>query len=106
MQKYYSQEGTKCLEAESAADGNLTGRSNQTLSCICPYDVEFPGGGITEWQLVLIKEPTYAQCDVNRNGYLLLELLVNYKKDDSSLSIEDQTAMAKGRETSRKSVAG
>ena len=58
-------------------DGNQVGRS---ILDTCLYEVEFPGGEITELAANMIAESMYAQCDVNRNLYLLLEVFVNHRK--------------------------
>ena len=50
------------------ADNNLIGRSNQNpILDICLYEVEFPGGEMTELAANIISESMYAQCEVNRN---------------------------------------
>ena len=50
----------------------------------------------------IIIESIYAQCDVNRNKYLLLESFFNHRKDDTALSVEGQKTVVKGKLTIRK----
>ena len=42
----------------------------------------------------------YAQCDVDRNEYLLLESFVDHKKDDLALSVGDNKFIVKGKKRS------
>ena len=49
------------------------------------YQVEFAGGKVTELTTNVIAQSMYAQCDVDRNEYLLLDLLVDYDKGNKSI---------------------
>ena len=84
------------------ADGNLI--KNPILDT-CLYEVEFPGGEMTELVANIIAESMYAQCDVDGNEYLLLEAFINHQKNSSALSVEDKKDVIKGQ-TQRKSTAG
>ena len=53
------------------------------------YQVEFAGGEVTESTTNVIAESMYAQCDTNRNEYLLLDVLVDYCKDNKVISLTD-----------------
>ena len=68
--------------------------------------VKFPWGEMTELAANIIAESMYAQCDIDGNEYPLLEILINHRKNGSTLSIEDQKVVIKGQETLRKSSAG
>ena len=35
-------------------------------------------------------ESMYAQCDADRNEYLLLDLQIDYQKDNKVISLKDQ----------------
>ena len=61
---------------------------------------------MTELAANIIGESMHAQCDVYRNEYLLLELFVVHRKDDSALSVEDQKIIIKNRDTFRKATFG
>ena len=79
------------------ANGNPIGRSNQNpILDTCLYEVEFPGGQVTELAANIIAESMYAQCGVGRNEYLLLEAFIDHIKDGSALSVEDQKKVVKG----------
>ena len=61
---------------------------------------------MTELAANIIAESMYAQCDNHQNEYLLLEALINHRKNGSALSVEDQQIVVKGSETLRKSKGG
>ena len=61
---------------------------------------------MTESAANIIAESMYAQCDVDRNKYLLLEAFINHRKNGSILIVEDQKVVIKGLEILRKSTAG
>ena len=44
----------------------------------------------------------YAQCDVDYNEYLLLDLLINYQADGNAISLADHEISVKGRPITRK----
>ena len=46
------------------------------------YQVEFAGGKVTELTPNFITESIYTQCDADGNEYLLLDVLVDYHKDN------------------------
>ena len=79
------------------ADCNLIDRSHKNpIVDTCLYEVEFPGGEMTELVANIIPESMYTQCDVNENEYLLLEAFVNDQENGSALSVEDQEVVIKG----------
>ena len=71
-----------------------------------PYEVEFPRGEMTELAANIIAESMYAQCYVDRNEYFVLEAFVDYRKNGSALTVEDQKKVVQAQETLRKSTAG
>ena len=64
------------------------------------YEVEFPGGKITELAASILAESMYVQCDVDRNEYLLLMSLID-NRNDTALGVEDQKVVVKGYGTIR-----
>ena len=73
------------------ASGNVIYRANtnsilDTRMC----QVEFTGGDVTELTTNIIAESMYAYCDADGNKYLLLDLLVDYHKDNKAISITEQ----------------
>ena len=72
MQRYYSLEGTECPEAMWYARSmmpivTLLVDPIRTTLDTCLYEVEFPGGEITEVAANIMAESMYAHCDVNGN---------------------------------------
>ena len=46
------------------------------------YQVEFAGGKVTEFTANVIAESMYAQCNADGKEYLLLDVPVDYHKDN------------------------
>ena len=88
------------------ANGNIMGSThmNRFLNTR-KYQVEFVGGKVTELTVNLIAESMYAQCDQDRNEYLLLYLLVNYCKDNKAISLTEQQTSIWGRPVTQKTTA-
>ena len=61
---------------------------NQTLDTSM-YQVEFAGGEVTELTVNIIAESTYALCDADGNKYLLLDMIVDYHKDNKVISLTE-----------------
>ena len=53
------------------------------------YQVENAGGKVTKFTVSIIAESMYAQCNVDGNEYFLLDLLVNYLKDNIMISLKE-----------------
>ena len=53
----------------------------------------------------VITESMYVQCDVNGNEYLLLDVLLDYCKDDKAITLTDQQTSIQGREVTCKTTA-
>ena len=72
------QDGQRPSEHQKCdADGNLIDKSNKnSILDTHLYQVEFPGGEMTELVVNIITESIYVQCDVDGNEYLLLETFV------------------------------
>ena len=82
---------------EHHANGNLiSGSSQNPIVVINIYEVKFSGEEIVEHAANIIAESMYAQCDVNGNEYLLLKAFIDYRKNGSALSVEDQKIVVKG----------
>ena len=48
----------------------------------------------------------YIKCDADGNEYLLSDLLVDYDKDNKTISLIDQQTAVRGRSVTLKSTAG
>ena len=69
------------------------------------YQVEFTGGKATELTANVIAESMYAQCHVDSNEYLL-DVLVDYHKDNKAISLIEQQTSKIGRPVTGKTTAG
>ena len=89
------------------ADGNLVWRANTNpILDSRVYEVEFPDGEVTALTANVIADAMFSQCDEDGNEYILLEELVDWRKDGNALSMEDQKIVVKGRPSLRRSTAG
>ena len=63
-------------------------------------------GKVTVFTTNIIAESIYTQCDADRSEYLLLDLLVDYHKDDKAISFTEQQISIWGRPVNHKTTAG
>ena len=70
------------------------------------YQVEFAGDEVTELMANFIAESMYAQCNADGNEYLLLEVLVDYGKENKAISLSDQQTTIQGRPITHKTTVG
>ena len=61
------------------------------------YQVEFEGGEVTELTTNVLAESMYSQCNAEGNESLLLDVLVDYQKDNKAISLSDQQTTVQGR---------
>ena len=68
------------------ADGNLSGKANPNpILDTRTYEVEFPDGEVNEYSANVIAENMWSQCDAEGNQYLLLDAIVDFRKDDHAV---------------------
>ena len=70
------------------------------------YQVEFAWGEVTELTTAIIAKSIYAQCNADGNDYLLLNVLVDYHKDNKVISLTEQHTIIWGRPVTHKTTAG
>ena len=70
------------------------------------YQVEFTKCKITELIANIIAESMGAQCDVDGNEYLLLDLLGDNDNDNKALSLTEQSTSTWGGPVTHKTTAG
>ena len=58
------------------------------------YQVEFTGGKVTELTPNVIAKSMYIQCDADGNEYILLDVLVDYCKEQFPLRTNRSVCMA------------
>eukprot|EP00804_Cyclotella_cryptica_P017681 CCRYP_017149-RB/>CCRYP_017149-RB protein AED:0.55 eAED:0.42 QI:0/0/0/0.5/0.66/0.5/4/0/308 len=77
-------------------DGSLVGTAHANPApTLVIYEVRFPDGRTEELAANVIAEAVYAQCDADGNQYVLLDAIVDYRKDPSvAVARNDQVSVA------------
>ena len=71
------------------------------------YEVRFPDERTDELAANVIADAVYAQCDANGNQYVLLDAIVDYRKDPSmAVAQDDQVTIIDGRKIVKCSTRG
>ena len=70
------------------------------------YQVECARGEVTDLTINNIAYSMYAQCDTDRNKYLLPDTLVDYHKDIRAISLAEQQTIILGITVTHKTTAG
>ena len=87
--------------------GNIMGRAHTyPILDTRMYQVEFAGGEVTELTTNIIDESIYIQCDKDGNEYLLLDVLLDYHKDNKAIFLAEQQSTVQGRPVICKSTSG
>ena len=87
--------------------GDLTGvRNENPILDTRTYEVEFPDGQLAEYSANLIAEHMVSQCDPDGNQYLLMEAIVDHKKDGKAIEYVDRFVNVNGRQHLRKTTTG
>jgi hypothetical protein len=103
-----SQELARVLRWKQDADGKVMGTTHHNPAMdSCIYEVQFPDGRTEELAANVIAEAIYAQCDANRNQYVLLDAIVDYRKDPSMTVARDaQVMIVDGKKIVKRSTHG
>ena len=99
----------KVLQRKREADGSLKGTANPNpILDTRTYEVKFADGQVAEYSANVIAESMYSQCDTEGNQYLLLDELVDWRKDDKiAVALEDKYLFSKnGNRHYRKTTKG
>jgi hypothetical protein len=71
------------------------------------YKDRFPDGRTEELAANVIAEPVYAQCDANKNQYILLDAIIDYRKDPSvAMARDNQVSIVDGKKIVKRSTRG
>ena len=70
------------------------------------YQVEFAESQVTEFTTNVIAESMYAQWNADVNEYLLLDVLVDYWKNNKAIFLRDQHITVRGRSVTHKTTVG
>ena len=89
-------------------DGNPIGRahSNPILDTR-EYMVEFEDGDVSELTANVIAQSMYEMCDENGDHVLILDTMIDHRKNDAAVSLADQKFVdSNGREQIRRTTKG
>jgi hypothetical protein len=71
-------------------DGTLKGMEHPNpIHDTCTFEVGFPDGEVAEYSVNIIAENMYTQCDAEGNQYLLLNEIIDWRKDNSTTVARD-----------------
>ncbi len=74
------------------AEGNIIGHAHDNpILGSCIYEVEFADSKVTALTANAIARAMYAQCDPDGNKYILLDELIDVKRTDDALTLNQQT---------------
>ncbi len=59
------------------------------FTMVLMYEVEFPDGQVAEYSANVIAENMYTQCHAEGNQYLLLDKIIDWRKDNSTAVASD-----------------
>ena len=68
----------------------------------CVYNIDFDDGDMTKLTANIIAQAMYAQCDPDRNQYMLLDQLVDHRKKDNAISLTKQIVQRDNGHTYRR----
>ncbi len=88
-------------------DGNVQGTAHQNpMLDTRTYEVEFPGGEVSEYTANTITTNMWAQCDMDGNQHLLMQDIVDHKTNEHAVTIADQYITKDGRRHMRRTTQG
>ena len=68
--------------------------------------VEFPDGAEKEYSANKIAEAMFSQCDLDGKQHLLLDSIVDFKKDEHAVQMTDKEVVVKGKKYLKKTTKG
>eukprot|EP00957_Ditylum_brightwellii_P170395 12970425-Ditylum_brightwellii.AAC.1 len=88
-------------------EGNLIGKHDPyPILDTRVYDVEFPDGSEVSYAVNVIAESMFVMCDPEGNHYLLMDNIVDHKKDGHAIDVADQYITVNSRVNKRKTNVG
>jgi hypothetical protein len=89
------------------SDGRLIGKSyHNPILDTRMYTVKFPGGKEVEYAANIIAENMLSMCDEEGNQYLLMNHIVDHKKEESAVPKKDAFIWIRGQKYPRKTTKG
>ncbi|KAL3786440.1 hypothetical protein HJC23_011021 [Cyclotella cryptica] len=103
-----SQELARVLRWKRDADGKVVGTAHHNPALDTHvYEVRFPDSRAEELAANVIAEAVYAQCDADGNQYVLLDAIVDYRKDPFvAVARDDQVTIIDGKKIIKRSTCG
>ena len=97
----------KVARRKRDGDGNLIGRANRNpVLDTSIYEVEFEDGRTEAFAANAIAEHLYAQVDEQGFQYLLIDEIIDHKKDGSAVAADDGYVFVNGRRCPRRTTKG
>ena len=97
----------KVIGRKRDADGSLKGTANANpILDTRKYEVEFPDGEVSEYSANVIAENMWAQCDLEGRQHLLMEEIIDHRRDDTAVAFADRFVEVNGKQHLRKSTKG
>ena len=88
-------------------NGNPTGKANENpILDTREYEVQFGDGDILEYSANVIAENLYSQVDAEGHRYVLLDSIIDHRKDASAVSKENGLVFVKGKQVRRMTTKG
>jgi hypothetical protein len=102
-----TEERARVLRRKRDSDGNPIGvaHRNPVLDTRV-YEVQFPDGRTEEVAANVIAQALYSQCDPDGNEFVLLDSIVDWRKDDSAVKLKDQARIVDGKKVIKRSTKG
>ena len=69
------------------------------------FKTECAGGMVTELTTNIIAEWLLTQCDADKNDYLILNVLVDFCRNNKAIPLSDQQTTVQGRSKAHKTAA-
>ncbi len=104
----YRHELARVLHRKRDSNGMLVGTTHkQPAMDTCVYEVRFPDGCTKELAANTIAEALYAQCNPDGNQYIMLDAIVDFRKNPNvAISWNDQVKIINGKKVVSRSTKG
>ncbi|MGH7974682.1 MAG: reverse transcriptase domain-containing protein, partial [bacterium] len=98
----------RVLNRKRDHDGHPVGQHNSNpILDSRVYNVEFPDGNVQEYAANVVAESLYAQVDDEGNQYMIMQEIIDHKKDGTAVSKDDMWILsANGNKRKRTTIKG
>ena len=101
------EERARVLRRKRDSDGTPVGVAHRNPALDTRvYEVQFPDGRTEEIAANVIATALYAQCDPDGNEFVLLDAIVDYRKDETAVKLKDQARIVRGKKVVKRSTKG